>query len=378
MESHIKLGRVFGIPIGLHYSWGLIAILIALSLASHFQTLHPEWGAGVAWSTAIVTALLFFTAIVAHELAHAVVARVRGLPVRSITLFALGGVAQIEKEAADPASEFWMGIAGPITSAVVGFLCLGVAQFFGWTMLAEPGTPLMSMLVWLGYINIALAIFNLIPGFPMDGGRVLRAGVWKITGDGTRATRIAAATGQIVAVAFIVLGLIGFLRGASIDGLWIAFIGWFLLMAARSTYLHQVDGNERLKGMRASDVMVRDFPVVDGRSNLQTLVDDYLSLPAGRRYFVAVDKGQATGLITPREIDSIDRARWPSTTVRDVMIPLALVRTVSPETLVSEALDWIGSADENEFAVMSDGRLAGIMPPDQILRLVVARPELDM
>jgi CBS domain-containing protein len=244
-------------------------------------------------------------------------------------------------------------------------------------MLAEPGTPLMSMLVWLGYINIGLAIFNLIPGFPMDGGRVLRAAVWKATGDGVRATRIASLTGQIVAAAFIVLGLAGFLRGGGIDGLWIAFIGWFLLMAARSTYV-QAEVGDRLRGVRASDLMVRDFPLVDGRANLQTLADDYLLLPSDRRYFVAVDHGQPAGLLTTRQIDSVDRARWPSTSVRDVMLPLSRVRTVSPETLVSEALDWIASSDMNELPVMSNGRLAGIMPRDRVLLLVVPRRELDM
>jgi Zn-dependent protease len=376
MESHIKLGRIFGIPIGLHYSWGLIALLITLSLAAHFQALHPEWGAPTAWVTAVVTGLLFFAAIIVHELAHAVVAKMRGLPVRSITLFALGGVAQIEKESADASGEFWMGIAGPITSAAVGLLCLGLALVFGWTMATEPGTPPLSMLVWLGYINVGLALFNMIPGFPMDGGRVLRAIVWKVTGDGDKATRIAALTGQVIAFTFIVIGLISFFRGAGFNGLWTAFIGWFLLTASRSAYL-QVETAERLRGIRVAEVMTRDFPVVEGRSSLQTFVDDYL-LATGRRCFVAIDDDRAMGLITPHEVKKVDRARWSSTTVSDVMVPLARLSTVKPDTPVTEALELLGRADVNQVAVMSDGRLEGILSRDRVLQLLVTRAELDM
>src|SRR6267142_4309035 len=175
MKAQIKLFRIFGIQIGLHYSWLLIALLVVFSLAGQFAATNPHWSSNVIWGIAVLTALLFFAAIVVHELSHAAVAKVRGLPVRSITLFALGGVAQIEREASDAKTEFWMGIAGPITSAVLGCICLGLAWTLGWTMLAEPGTPFMAMLVWLGYINIGLALFNMIPGFPLDGGRVLRA-----------------------------------------------------------------------------------------------------------------------------------------------------------------------------------------------------------
>ena len=309
MEAHIKLGRIFGIKIGLHFTWVIIALLLTFSLATRFQAMHPGWGPGVAWATAIITGALFFAAIIVHELSHALVAKLRGLPVRSITLFALGGVAQIEKEAADAKTEFWMGIVGPITSAVLGFICLGLARTLGWTMLAEPGTPVMAMLVWLGYINIGLALFNMIPGFPLDGGRVLRAVIWWITGNGARATRIATLMGQVIAFSFIILGLISFFRGSGFNGLWIAFIGWFLLLAARASYA-QLEMSERLRGVRVADVTPRDCAVVDGRSNLQTFVDEYL-LRTGRRCFLIAENGAVAGLITPREIKAVERARWP-------------------------------------------------------------------
>lgn len=376
MESNIKLGSIFGVRIGLHFSWIIIALLIAFSLASRFQQMHPDWGAGVAWATAIITAMLFFASIIVHELSHAMVAKMRNLPVHSITLFALGGVAKIEKEAADASTEFWMGIIGPITSAVIGLLFLGASLLLGWTALSEPGTPLMAMTVWLGYINLLLAAFNMLPGFPMDGGRVLRAAIWWKTGDMARATRAAALTGQALAFGFIILGIVGFFQGAGIGGLWIAFIGWFLLNASRATYAHN-EMNARLRGVRVADVMSRDCPIVDGRTNLQTLVDEHL-LRTGRRCYLITENGAPTGLITSHEIKSIERARWPYTTVDDVMVPIDRLKTVSPDMPVAEALELLGRANVNQLPVVSNGRLEGIISRDRVLQFLITRAELDM
>lgn len=376
MESSIKLGRVFGVEIGLHYTWIVIALLIAFSLAARFQVAHPDWGSGVAWLTAIITAALFFASIIVHELSHAMVAKTRNLPVHSITLFALGGVAKLEKDPADASTEFWIGIVGPITSAVLGFLFLGLALALGWTALAEPGTPLMAMLVWLGYINILLAIFNTIPGFPMDGGRVLRAAVWWKTGNVVRATRIAAMTGQFVAFGFIVLGLISFFRGAGFGGLWISFIGWFLLAAARATYA-QVEMKERLRGLRVADVMARDYPQVDGHTNLQTFVDEYV-LHTGRRCHLIVENGAVAGLITPLEIKAVERARWPYTRVDSVMVPIERLKTVNPQATVAEALEMLARGDVNQLPVVANGKFEGVISRDRVLRLLVTRAELGM
>jgi Zn-dependent protease/co-chaperonin GroES (HSP10) len=185
------------------------------------------------------------------------VARRRGLPVRSITLFALGGVAQLEKEPGDAKTEFLVSVVGPIASAVIGFVCLLLAWALGWTMMPGPATPLMVMLVWLGYINIGLAIFNMLPGFPMDGGRVLRALVWWYTGSAPRATRAASLTGQVFGFAFIIFGIYRFFGGAGFSGLWMAFIGWFLLNAAKDAYAQQ-ELTERLRGVRVGDLMTLD------------------------------------------------------------------------------------------------------------------------
>ena len=376
MKAHIKLGRVFGVAIGLHYSWLIIALLVTLSLRSQFAVDHPNWGVSTIWTIAIVTGLLFFVSILLHELSHAAVARLRGIPVRGITLFALGGVAQIEKDAADAKSEFWMGIVGPITSVVIGVLCLVLALMLGWDLAAEPDSPAAAMFMWLGYINIALGIFNMIPGFPLDGGRVLRAVVWWITGDANRSTRIASRVGQLVAVGFILLGILRFFSGAGFGGLWIAFIGWFLLDAARASGA-QVEITERLTGVRVGDVMAQQFETVDANSNLQTFVQEHL-LPTGHRCFVVVEQGTPAGIITPHEVKTVDRARWPYTTVGDVMRPLETLRTVGPERPLAEALEMMGREDVNQMPVVQQGKLAGIVSRAHILRVLQTRAELDV
>lgn len=377
MEAQIKLGRIFGVKIGLHYSWLIIAVLIAFSLAHHFAEVNPAWGTGVVWATAITTGLLFFAAIVAHELAHAMVARARNLPVRSITLFALGGVTHIEGEAADAKTEFWMGIAGPVMSLIIGAVCLGVAWAFGWqadAALFTPSTPLSAMLVWLGYINIALAVFNMIPGFPLDGGRVLRAIFWWTTGDGVRATRMAARVGQIVAFLFIIWGIFRFFGGAGFGGLWLAFIGWFLLDAARSA-VTQVEVAENLRGVFVGDVMTRDCPVIDGRTNLQTFADEHL-LRTGQRCFIVEEQGRMAGLVTPHEVKEVERSKWAFTTLDEVMRPLDRLRTVTPRTTIMEALEIMGREDVNQLPVVTDNRFVGILSRGHLLRLLQTRAEL--
>ena len=376
MKAQITLGRIFGVEIGLHYSWFIIALLITFSLAGQFQENNPGWSDSLRWGVSIITAVLFFAAIVIHELSHALVAKLRGLPVRSITLFALGGVAQIEKEAADAKTEFWMGIIGPITSFLIGVLCLAITFALGWTPPDFPQRPLPAMLMWLGVINIGLAIFNMIPGFPLDGGRVLRGIVWWITGDAVRATRIAARVGQIIAFVMILYGLMQFFRGAGFNGLWMAFIGWFLLSASRESYAQMVI-SEGLRGLRVGDVMSRDFPVVDANSNLQTFAEEHLTR-TGRRFFVVTLNGQPEGIITPNEISAVPRNRWPYTTVGDVMRPLDATRTVNPNTPVTEALEVMARQDLNQLPVMNERGLAGLISRSHILQLIQTRAELHL
>jgi Zn-dependent protease/predicted transcriptional regulator len=376
MKSHIKLGRIFGIEIGLHVSWFIIAMLITLSLAGQFHAFNSNWGEGVIWSTAIGTSLLFFAAIIAHELSHAMVAKARRLPVRSITLFALGGVAQIEKEAGEASTEFWMGIAGPIMSAVIGVICLTLAWAFGWSPLTIPHTPLLAMLMWLGYINISLAIFNLIPGFPLDGGRVLRGIVWWLTGDGVRATRIAARIGQVVAFLFIITGIIRFFMGAGIGGLWIAFIGWFLLDAAGASRA-QVEISSRLRDVRAGDLLERNCIVVSARDNLQTFVDNYLLRTGGQCFLVRNGHG-VEGIITPYEVIGTDRVRWPYTTIDQAMRRLDQLPAIAPDTPIVEAIEIMDRENANELPVARNGRIEGFVTRGGVLRLLQTRAALEM
>lgn len=376
MRAQIKLGRIFGVQIGLHYSWFIIAFLITLSLAGHFATNNPDWSPGLRWGVAIVTAILFFGAIVAHELSHALVAKARGLPVHSITLFALGGVAQLERDAADAKTEFWMGIIGPITSFVIGVVCLLLTIALGWSPPEFPREPLPAMLMWLGLINIGLAIFNMIPGFPLDGGRVLRGIIWWITGNAKRATLIAARVGQVIAFAMIIYGVMQFFAGVGFSGLWLVFIGWFLLSASRESYAQMVitDG---LQGLRVADVMSRDFPTVDAYANLQTFAEENL-VRTGRRFFIVTLNEQPVGIITPNEVSSIQRARWPYTTVADVMRPLDQTRTVEPSTPITQALELMTGQDLNQLPVLSNGMLAGLISRGHILQLLQTRAELHV
>lgn len=376
MKSHIKLGRIFGIEIGLHLSWFIIALLITLSLADRFHAFNANWGEDVIWSTAIGTSVLFFAAIVAHELSHAMVAKARRLPVRSITLFALGGVAQIEKEAGEASTEFFMGLAGPIMSVLIGIVCLALAWALGWTPLGIPRTPLLAMLMWLGYINISLAIFNLIPGFPLDGGRVLRGIVWWITGDGVRATRIAARIGQVVAFAFIITGIARFFMGAGFGGLWISFIGWFLLDAANASR-RQVEVSSHLRGIRAGDLIERECEVVSAHENLQHFVDEHL-LRTGNQCFLVRDGHGIEGIITPYEVAATDGARWPYMTIDQAMRPLDQLPSIDPDTPITEAIETMDRENANELPVAHNGRIEGFITRGGVLRLLQTRAALEM
>ena len=340
------------------------------SLSSQFRTTNPQWGDGVILAMAIVTAVLFFVSLVLHELAHSLVASSNGLPVKEITLFALGGVSQIEKNPRSAKVEFWMAFVGPLTSAVIGAICLTLARLIG-----DPSTdPWMAMLLWLGYINFTLAAFNLVPGYPLDGGRVLRAIIWWKTGDADRSTEMAAKVGELVAYLFIVLGIVRFFGGAGIGGLWIAFIGWFLLQASRESHL-QIGLAHALKGVRVADVMTRDWPTVDGSLDVQSFVEQEL-LRTARRCFIVVDNGEVTGMVTPHEIKQIDRARWPSMTIHEIMRPLGVLRAVTPEAQLTSALESMNRYDLNQIPVISRNRLEGVVSRAQVLSYVQTHAEL--
>jgi Zn-dependent protease len=335
MPASIRLGSVAGVPIGLHYSWFIIAALITFSLASHFRArIQPADHAR--WTTSLATAVLFFVTLLMHELSHVLVAGARAVPVRSITLFALGGGAQIEKDVNTAKTEFLVGAVGPVTSFIIGLMCIAIAQSLGWSI-PECGTSVAgAVLGWLGSINILLAAFNLVPGYPLDGGRILRSILWGIYKDADRATRHAAHTGQLVTGALIVLGLFQFFAGRGFGGLWLAFIGWFLMIAAQDSYARVTVG-EMLRGVRVADVM-GICATVDAEISLQSLVDG-LFLRTGRRCIVVKRDGNVVGLLPPHEVGGIERSHTPAT----------------------EAFTTMAREDVNQLPVVADGRLAGVV-----------------
>lgn len=373
MPGSIALGRVSGIAINLHFSWFLIAGLIAFSLNAQFEVAHPEWGGTVTWSVALGTAVLFFATLLAHELAHSFVAQARGLPVRSITLFALGGVATIAKDATNAKTEFLVAIVGPLVSFAIGGACIAAAQTLGWSVSDGAAGVAGSVLGWLGSINIVLAVFNLLPGYPLDGGRILRAMLWSLYGDVERATRAAARVGQAVAAIFIGWGLVQFVLGG-FGGLWLALIGWFLMMAARASYAESTL-NESLRDVRVADVMTQECPAVDPRMHVKDLVEEVL-LRTGRRCVLVKSDGRLMGLITTQEIRNLERSRWSETSAESVMRPMEALRTVPPSAPLGDALKTMVREDLNQLPVVSDGRLEGMISRAHVLQLLESRAEL--
>lgn len=368
MKSSIRFGRLFGIEIGAHVSWLIIVTLVTLSLAGHFDATQPAWTPTMRWAAALITSTLFFVSVVVHELAHSLVARRYGIPVREITLFLFGGVSQIESEAKRPAQEVWIAIVGPLSSAALAGALLGVH------VLAGARTFVGAVAGWLASINLALAIFNLLPAFPLDGGRVMRGVLWWRTGDQRRATRVAAGAGRLLAIGLILFGIWMFFQpGRGFSGLWMAFIGWFLLDAARAGAA-QVEMRHALRGVTAADLMTRDVPQVPGELPLERFVNEHM-LPTGRRCFLVTEGGRVRGLVTAADLRAVEREQWAQRTVADVMQPFDRLRWVGPGTDAVRLLEIMGGGEVNQLPVMSDGRLEGIVSREHLLRMLTTRME---
>jgi Zn-dependent protease/CBS domain-containing protein len=372
MRASISLGRWFGVPVGLHYSWFVIAWLITLSLAGQFGALDANWPAPFVWALAFVTAVLFFVSIVLHELAHASVARASGMRVHGITLFALGGLAHIEKEATSPGKEFWMALAGPAASFGIGLGCRAIAG-----AITPPGPAASApaaVLDWLAYINVVLALFNLVPAFPLDGGRVLRSAIWAVVRDADRATRAAARVGQAIAFVFIAGGLFMVLTRGDFGGLWLAFIGWFLLEGAQG-YYQQTELSTLLRGVRVADVMAQDCVAVEADMSVRQFVDLHLLRHAPRCYAVSRN-ADTIGLITPDDVKAVDRSRWDVTTLSEAMRPLRSLHPVKPDAAAGEALQTMTRENIPQLPVMADGRLQGVVTLSYLVRLLHTKREL--
>ena len=372
IRNSIKLGTFKGIEIGLDFSWILIFAWVTWSLATHyFPTHYPAWQPAGYWVVAVVTSLFFFGSIVAHELGHSLVALRYHIPVRSITLFIFGGVAQIAKEPKRALEEFLIAIAGPLVSAAIALFFFGLARAVN-----APGSPLDALGTWLGVINLSLAVFNLIPGFPLDGGRVFRAAVWALTKDFKRATLTASFLGQLIAYGFIGYGVWIALSGSLMDGLWIGFIGWFLLNAAASSW-QQVTIQDVLKGLPASEAMMTDCPHVPRHLPLSELVSRHI-LKTARRCFPVVEDGHTWGIITLNEIKAVPQDQWDQVTVGRTMIPFQQTHKVAPQTSLAEVLELMTQHEVNQLPVVEGDQLVGMVSREGILRALKTRSELGL
>jgi Zn-dependent protease len=361
MNTGIRIARIWGIPIGLHPSWFLIFILVTWSLASGFYPgQYPNSPTWTAWLLGLLTSLLFFGSVLAHELGHAFVALRNRIPVRSINLFFFGGLAQIGREPRLPGEELRIAIAGPIVS-------LGLALVFQAFSLLGEALPWLSVsMAYLARINFILAVFNLIPGFPLDGGRVLRALVWWLTKSYARATRFASFSGQLIAFGFIGFGLVNVFSGQMLNGLWLGMIGWFLQSAAASA-TRQGEIQEQLGGVTVGQVMSRDVAVVPSQMTLDRLVLDSASTRWVHNFLVEED-GRLPGLLTWRDIGAVPRQIWYRVTAGQVMKPWPGWSPVTPDTSLLAALQQMEETNQSLLPVMQGPVVAGLLSREQVLR----------
>ncbi len=369
MRHSWKIARIFGIDIYIDSSWFIIFILFTWVLAtSYYPERFPEWSAGQNWILGAFTALLLFGSVLIHELSHSLVAIQQGEEVRSITLFILGGVAQISGEPKQPLKEFVMALAGPFASLVMASLFL-MLNF----VLHTFSRPLAAAMFYLFLLNVALACFNLLPGFPMDGGRILRSLIWQITGDLEKATKIASRVGQGFAFFFIFLGVLQILNG-SLSGFWLIFIGWFLHTASVRGYT-QVVFEKVLKGMQAKDLMVEDFGTVFGGMCVQDLVDEYI-LKKRERVFMVSYGDKLVGSVCLEDVKALARDQWPLTPVREIMTPREKIQAVPPDADGSSVLKSLTAKDVHQVPVMVGDEVLGIIYRTDLLRTIKLRSEM--
>jgi len=361
-----NLGKIFGIQVRLHYTWFIIFLLVTFTLV------NPHWSQWLSWVIGIITSLLFFASVLAHELAHSLVGRVNGVPVKSITLFIFGGVAQMTREATKASAELKMAAAGPACSLAIGGL-------FGliWLLTRGVASSVAGMAGWLAIINVALAAFNLIPGFPLDGGRVFRSLLWRFSGNYKRSTQIATRLGQGIGYAFIAGGIaIMVIFGEWLNGLWLAFIGWFLQSTASMSY-RQAQWREAIHGLIASQMMTSDYAIVPPDITVNQLVQEHI-LPKGHHLFLVAEENRFKGILTLQNIKPVPQSKWDMTQVEKIMVPADRLKVASPE---QDALSIAEQMDENEInliPVVSEGRVIGLITRDNLMRFLRTRAELGI
>ncbi|HZP34509.1 MAG TPA: site-2 protease family protein [Candidatus Acidoferrales bacterium] len=356
----ISLGRIFGIRIDLDYSWFLIVGLLTWVLAANYYPQQfKDWSTAEYWGMGLATAVMLFVSVLIHELGHSLVAQHLGMSVPRITLFIFGGVSQIATEPPSAGAEFAMAIVGPLVSLALA------AVFWELEPVVAFSGPLLALTQYLALLNFVLGIFNLVPGFPLDGGRVLRAIIWRFTGKYQRSTAIAAGVGRFCGFLLIFVGLWQILGGNFLNGLWIAFIGWFLESAAAS--LLQQEGLKSLIGEhRVADAMRRDFPQVPADLTVQDLVDKHV-FASGARYFIVNGNGAPAGLVTLADIKQIPRPSWSHTAVSQLMVPLQRMATIKPDALLWSALEKMGRDGVNQLPVVDGNGIVGVLSRDDVM-----------
>jgi Zn-dependent protease/CBS domain-containing protein len=359
-----RLGSIFGFEIRIDYSWFIIFFLILWTFGfAVFPALYPGETPGTYIAMAGVGTLLFFASLVAHELSHSLVARRRGIEVSGITLFIFGGMAHAASEFEEPADEFQIAGVGPLSSLLIGGMFYLVAAVAG---RAGAGPPVVGVATYLAYINVLLAVFNLLPGFPLDGGRLFRALVWRSTGDLRKATRYATTGGKIVGYLLIALGLMNFFAGNLVGGLWLVFIGWFMRSAAEASYL-QLLLRRSLEGVRAHDVMTPDPYTVPAETTLEEFVDEHVFRGRHSTYPVVHD-GRPVGIITLDRVKGVPREEWGRRTTADAMVAAAGEDLVRPEERMDRVLDRLGKSETGRVLVSRQGQLVGIITRSDLTR----------
>jgi Zn-dependent protease len=378
------IATIAGIPIYVHPTWLVIFGLITWTLVGQFSADHPHWSTQQHWTVGIATSILFFCSVLFHELSHSVVAQHYKIKVVSITLFIFGGLARIEREPSKAIQEFNIAVAGPLASFFLSGAFYGIARFWPYS------ETIGALASFLSYINFALGAFNLLPGFPLDGGRILRAIVWGANKDFSKATRVAGFSGRLVAYAMILAGAwralggnisipgVLTIKGDFVSGLWTAFIGWFILSAAQES-VAQVAVRENLTGLRALDVMSHEVPTFPGGNTLEDYAAEVLR--TGRRFHLVLNDDRLTGMMNVQALNAVPREEWSGTSVQGVMVPRENILWAKPDEPLLGLLERLLMNDVNQMPVVSNVdddsmQIVGMVTRDSILRVIQTRSEL--
>jgi Zn-dependent protease/predicted transcriptional regulator len=370
MRGSLKLGTLAGIDIRVHYTWFFAFVLIAWSLAlGYFPTVNAGLGAGTYWVLGVVSALLLFGSVLVHELGHSLVAGARGIRVDSIVLFIFGGVSNITKEASTARDEFLIAVVGPLTSLVLAGLFWVLGQVF------PADTALSAVATYLAFTNLLLGAFNIVPGFPLDGGRVLRSILWGTTGDMARATRTASYVGQGVAFLMIAWGVSRLLAGDVFGGLWTAFIGWFLNSGAEASR-QQLTVGDVLRGVPVSTVMDTSPTVAEPTLSVQDFVFQH-TLRHGHRALPVVEGGRLVGIVSITDAKHLSHDAWTTTPVGEVMTRTPL-KTLAPEADLNAALELMVANGVHQLPIVRDGALVGMLSRSDVMRYMQLGAELNL